>query len=113
MINRYMRLDPLHAPFASGLLGHAHYMLKEYAQAISLLCDCVSRSPKTRGGRLTLIATYAQMGKVEEARAAVAELMRIEPDYTIGATSRAMVTFKNPDDDQHFFEGLRKAGLAE
>jgi len=58
-------------------------------------------------------ASYAQMGKLEEARAAVAEVMRIEPNYTIGGTSWALVTFKNPDDDQYYFDGLRKAGLPE
>jgi adenylate cyclase len=113
VVNAYVRLDPLYAPFASGFLGFAHYMLKEYAQALPLLRDCVSRAPNVRGPYGTLAATYAQMGKLEEARAAVTEVMRIEPNYTIGGTSRALVRFKNPDDDQHYFDGLRKAGLPE
>lgn len=29
VIMAYMRLDPLHAPAASGFLGFAHYMLKQ------------------------------------------------------------------------------------
>jgi adenylate cyclase len=113
VINAYMRLDPLYAPFASGILGFAHYMLKEYAQALSLQRDCVSRSPKMRRGHVMLAAIYAQMGKLEEARAAVAEVMRLWHNYTISGTSRPMITFKNPDDDQHYFDGLRKAGLPE
>jgi len=113
VINAYVRLDPLYAPFASGLLGLAHYMLKQYLQALPLLRDSVSRSPNVRGTHRMLAATYAQMGRFEEARAAVAEVMRIEPNYTIGGTSRALVTFKKPDDDQHYFDGLRKAGLPE
>jgi hypothetical protein len=47
----------------------------------------------------------------EEAQAAVAEVMRTEPNYTIGGISRPTKTFENADDDQHFFDGLRKAGL--
>jgi len=113
VVNAYIRLDPLHAPFASGLLGIAHYMLKDYARALSLLRDCVSVSPNMRGGHTLLAATYAQMGRLEEARAAVAEIMRIEPNYTIGGSSRPMIAFKNPEDDQHLFDGLRKAGLPE
>jgi len=113
VINAYMRLDPLYAPFASGFLGFAHYMLKQYVQALPLLRDCVSQAPNVRGPHGMLAATYAQMGKLEEARAAAAEVMRIEPNYTIGSTSRALITFKNPDDDQHYFDGLRKAGLPE
>jgi adenylate cyclase len=111
VINAYVRLDPLYAPIASGLLGFAHYMLKEYAQALPLLRDCVSRAPNVRGPHAWLAATYAQMGKFEEARAEVTEVIRIEPNYTISGSVRPMVTFKNPDDDQHYFDGLRKAGL--
>jgi len=113
VINAYMRLDPLYAPFASGFLGFAHYMLKQYVQALPLLRDCVSQAPNVRGPHGMLAATYARMGKLEEARAAAAEVMRIEPNYTIGGTSMALVTFKNPDDGQHYFDGLRKAGLPE
>ena len=113
VINAYMRLDPLYVPFASGILGFAHYMLKEYAQALSLHRDCVSRSPKVRGFHVMLAATYAQMDMPEEAHAVVAEVMRIWPAYTISGASRPMLTFKNTDNDQHFFDGLRKAGFPE
>ena len=44
----YMRLDPFHPPLASGFLGFAHYMLKQYAQALLLLRESVSRALKLR-----------------------------------------------------------------
>ena len=56
VLDAYVRLDPLYAPFASGFLGFAHYMLKQYAQALVLLRDCASRSPKLRSGHLWLAA---------------------------------------------------------
>jgi hypothetical protein len=46
-------------------------------------------------------------------RAEVTEVKRIEPNYTISGSARPMITFKNPDDDQHYFDGLRRAGLPE
>jgi len=113
IINRYVRLDPLAAPFASGMLGFAHYMLKDYAAALPLLRDCVSVSPNMRGGHVWLAATYAQMGKLKEAGEEIAEVVRIEPNYTIGGIARPTITFKNAEDDQHYFDGLRKAGLPE
>src|SRR5262245_9410567 len=113
VINHYLRVDPLFAPFASGLLGSAHYMLKEYAQALPFLLECVSMAPNFRLGHVFLAATYAQMGKLLEARAAVAELMRLEPNYTISGTARPTTKFKNVEDDQHYFDGLKKAGLPE
>jgi adenylate cyclase len=113
VINAYVRLDPLYAPAAYVILGFAYYMLKQYAKALSLLRDIVSRSPKVRTGHVLLAATYAQMGKLEEARAAAAEVIRLEPTYTIGGIARPTASFKDPKDDEHYFDGLRKAGLPE
>ena len=113
IIKDYVRLDPLHSPFASGILGFAHYMLKQYAQALPMLRDCVSRAPNIRSGHVWLAATYAQMGKLEQARAEAAEILRLDPTYTIGGVARQVAAFKNADDDKHYFDGLRKACLPE
>jgi len=44
VLKAYMRLDPFHPPL--GLLGLAHYMLKQYSQALQILRDsvCARRS---------------------------------------------------------------------
>ena len=107
-----MRLDPFHAPLASGLLGLAHYMLKQYSQALPVLRDFVSRAPNLRAGHSWLAATYAQLGQLEEARAEAAEVLRIQPNYTITG-SEADHGVQVRKDDKHFFDGLRKAGLPE
>jgi adenylate cyclase len=113
VIMAYTRLDPLHAPFASGLLGFAHYMLKQYDQALPMLRACVSRSPTFRSGHVWLAATYAQMGKLGEAYAEAAEVLRIDPKFTIDGTQRRLVLFERPQDGEHLFDGLRNAGLPE
>jgi adenylate cyclase len=111
VLETYMRLDPFHAPV--GLLGLAHYMLKQYAQAERVLRDCVSRAPRLRPVHTWLAATYAQMGRREEARAEAAEVLRIQPNFTIAGTARRIAVFKSARDNKHFVEGLRKAGLPE
>ena len=109
----YMRLDPFHPPLASGFLGFAHYMLKQYAQALLLLRESVSRAPKLRPSHAWLAATHAQMRQSDEARAAALEVLRLQPDYTIAGTARRLVSFKHAKDEDHFLDGLRKAGLPE
>jgi len=109
----YMRLDPFHTPLASGVLGFAHYMLKQYAQALPLLRDSVSRAPKLRSSHAWLAATHAQLMQTEEARAAKFEVLRLQPNYTIAGTTRRLVAFKQAKDEKHFLGGLRKAGLPE
>lgn len=109
----YMRLDPFHTPLASGFLGFAHYMLKQYAQALLLLRESVSRAPKLRPSYAWLAATHAQMMQGDEARAAALEVLRLQPDYTIAGTAKRLASFKQAKDEDHFLDGLRKAGLPE
>jgi adenylate cyclase len=56
---------------------------------------------------------YAQLGQLENARAEAAEVLRINPKYTIDGTQRQLSVFKRSEDAKHFFDGLRKAGLPE
>ena len=57
--------------------------------------------------------SYAQLDRIDEARAAVAEELRITPDLTLEKVKRQIAAF-NPDAD--FIElhhALRKAGMPE
>jgi adenylate cyclase len=94
-------------------LDAAYYILKRYAEALPLLRECISRAPNMRTAHVWLAATYAQLGQLEEARAEVAEVLRIEPRYSIDDTERRLFSFKFPKDADHLFDGLRKAGLPE
>jgi adenylate cyclase len=110
---RDMRLDPFYSPPAPATLGLAHYMLKQYSQALPFLRECVSRAPNWRPSRVWLAAAYAQLGNIEQARAEAAEVLRIEPKYTLEGTQAGLSVYKRPEDVEHLFDGLRKAGLPE
>jgi adenylate cyclase len=110
---RQMRLDPFYSPVELGSLGLAHYLLRQYAQALALLRECASRAPNFRAAHVFLAATHAQLGNIEQARAEAAEVLRIEPNYTIEGTQARLTPFKRPEDAEHFFDDLRKAGLPE
>ena len=113
VIERHMRSDPFYVSLAPGWLGLAYYLLKQYAQALPLLRECVSRAPNFRAGHVWLAATYAQIGNVEQARAEAAEVLRIQPKWTIEGTQARISRFKRTEDAEHLFDGLRKAGLPE
>jgi adenylate cyclase len=113
VLQAYMRLDPFYAPLTSGYLGFAHYMLKQYSEALPVLQEHVTRAPGHRSGHVWLAATHAQLSQFEEARAAAAEVLRLQPDYTIDATQAKIGKFKYDEDEAHFFDWLRKAGLPE
>jgi adenylate cyclase len=112
VIETHMRYDPFYSPWASGNLGMARYLLKEYSEALPPLREFASRAPGMSLSHVWLAANLAQLGQLDEARAEAAEVLRIDPTYTIDGTQRRLALFK-PEDAEHFFDGLRKAGLPE
>ena len=112
-VERHMRSDPFYVPLAPGWLGYAHYMLKQYSQALPLLRECASRAPNMRSSHVWLAITYAQLGNIEQARAEAAEVLRTEPKWTIEGTWARMSCLKRTEDAEHILDGLRKAGLPE
>ena len=60
-----------------------------------------------------LAANLAQLGRLDEARAEAAEVLRLDPKYTIDGTQRRLALNKRPEDTEHLLDGLRKAGLPE
>jgi adenylate cyclase len=108
-----MRLDPFQPLLrATGWLGSANYMLKCYGEAVRLLRETTSHLPNLLWPHTLLISAYAQTGQLEEARKVTAEVLRINPGFTIEGYKRLLV-FKDPKDLEHRIYGLRKAGLPE
>jgi adenylate cyclase len=107
-----VRLDPFQLPSRLAYLGNALYMLKRYDEAVPPLRECASRMRYFRIGHLWLAAALAQLGRMEEARAAAAEVLRIEPGFTIQRW-KCTAVYRNPDDAERLFDGIRQAGLPE
>jgi adenylate cyclase len=108
-----IRLDPLQ-PLLFGFAqrGYANYMLKRYGEAVRLFRECALRSPNQQWPHLALASAYAQSEQLEEARAEAAEVLQINPGFTIERWKRLAV-YKDPKDAEHRLDGLRKAGLPE
>src|SRR5260221_408884 len=79
---------------------------------LRLARECTSRLPNLQWPHLSLAAAYAQSEQFEEARAEAAEVLRINPGFTIERWKRLAV-YKDPKDVEHRIDGLRKAGLPE
>jgi adenylate cyclase len=60
-----------------------------------------------------LAATYAQLGRLEEARAEAAEVLRIYPGWTSSSIFRKGGYLLLDEDVDHLTDGLHKAGLPE
>src|SRR3954454_9384273 len=112
ILEAHMRLDPFCMPFALWWLGAAYYMLGSYADAVTSLQAAVSRAPNLALGHHWLAATYAQLGRLDEARAETAEGLRIQPWFTISQMPFTKAC-KRPEDGARLRDGLCKAGYPE
>jgi adenylate cyclase len=113
VLETHMRYDPFYVPSVPLTLGMARYMLKEYSEALPPLREFASRSPNVSQGHIWLAANLAQLGRLDEARAEAAEVLRLDPKNKIDGTQRRLALFKRPEDTEHLRDGLRKAGLPE
>ncbi len=57
-------------------------------------------------------AALSQLGRMDEARAALADFLRLVPDATV-ATTKAQVPLKRPGDLDRYIEALKRAGLPD
>ena len=105
-------LDPFYPAAAAGFFGIAYYTLKRYAEAQPWLLECTSRAPNFRAGHSWRAANHAQLGQPDEARREVSEILRLDPTFTIDHKLRRLAQFRRREDADHFFDGLRKAGLS-
>ncbi len=105
-------LDPFQPSCTFGPMGIVNYMLKRYGEAVRWLRECTLRSPNLQWPHAWLAAGYARLGQLEEAGAEAADVLRINPAFTIESWKRT-APFKDPKDAEHLIDGLRKAGLPE
>jgi TolB-like protein/class 3 adenylate cyclase/Flp pilus assembly protein TadD len=105
-----MRLNPITPNWYAWNLGWAYYHAGQYEEAIVELKPLLPLGWSSVPRRLA--ASYAQLGYLDEARAQVAEILKIDPDFSI-ATFAKTQAYKNPTDLEHYLDGLRKAGLPD
>jgi TolB-like protein len=101
-----IRLNPYHPAWYLWVLGEAYYLTKRYKEALVPLREAANRNRKARWA---LVVTYAQLNQVGEARKILDELLAEEPH----ASLRREPWYKYPEDEDHWLDGLRKAGLTE
>jgi adenylate cyclase len=105
---RAMRLNPHHPEWYLVALGYAAYHGGLYDEAIAALRRVTSQT--VLEAPLYLALSYAELGRRNEADAAVKELLRIEPDFSAERQADGDV-FRGEAIISHFIGSVRKAGL--
>jgi adenylate cyclase len=104
------RLDPHHASIVLHFVAQTHFSLGNYEAAVERLLERIARTPATDSSRMVLASCYGHLGRADDARAAWAELLKVNPDFSLAQRERVL-PYKNAADFQRIVEGLAKAGL--
>jgi adenylate cyclase len=107
-----MRLSPFYPAWYLSRLGVCYQLTGQYEKAIETLKKAIEREPDKYFQRVRLTAVYSDLGRDQEALAEAAGVLRIKPDFSIEAYTKAN-PFRDPAIVKHRKELLRKAGLPE
>jgi adenylate cyclase len=113
-LEKAMRLsprDPFLFAFLSGV-ALAHFAAGRYEDAVDWARRSLRRRTDWMDPHHVLAASYAHLGRLDEARAALAEAFRLQPGFSLDTFER-IFTSADPDFTERYLGGLRKAGLKE
>ena len=110
ILKKAIRLNPYPPSMYYHNLALAYFYLDNYEEAIAQAKFAINVSPVDTIAHRVLIACYSLLGRETEARSQAAELLRIDPDFSVDYAEKKSPA-KNREKSKKFFDALRKAGL--
>ena len=105
-----LRLKPEIADFHLAGVGAAYAVAGRYEEARAPLQRYLSRYPNILPSHLMLAAVYSELGQAAAARAEAAEVLRLNPQFSL-EVHRQRMPIKDPAVLERHLAALRKAGL--
>lgn len=93
------------------ILGMSYFMLEQYDQAIAEFKKSIKLWPDCRRPHVWLAAAFSLTDRMEDARAEVAEVLRINPKTSLEDIAKNGWFNYKEGDKERFSNALRKAGL--
>lgn len=108
-VDKAMRLNPFHPARYWTHLGRAHFVAHHYTEAL----DALKKNTMPDCGAYALMAaSAAYLGDDARAQSMAANVLRVEPNFTITECMKGL-PYQNQSDHDHHRDGLIKAGLPE
>ncbi len=111
MAKKATTLKPEPEPYFYETLGFSYLVMGQYEEAIAAFKKAIDLWPDFRSSHIGLTASYSLAGRMEEARAQAAEVLRINPKSTLEDIAKNGYFNYKKADKERFINALRKAGL--
>jgi adenylate cyclase len=105
-----IRLDPLGSTTVYRELGDTLRDTGRFAEAVSAYKKAIQHEANNIMAHVGLAATYSLMGREKEAHAEAAEVLRINPKFSLDYYAK-IVAYKDQSQTDKLVDALRKAGL--
>jgi adenylate cyclase len=105
-----LHMKPLMMDMHLANVGAAYAVAGRPKEAIAPLKQYLTHYPNILGAHLTLTAVYSELGQAAEARAEAAEVLRINPKFSLEVHKQRM-PIRDPVTLERHIAALRKAGL--
>ena len=109
LMEKAMRINPHWTPYYLFQSGSSYYYMGQYEEALALLRRAAPGMRNHYPTHAYLASIYTELGREEKARAELAEVLRISPNYSL--KEMAKYPYKDPSYLQRVRGHMRKAGL--
>jgi adenylate cyclase len=105
-----IRLNPIPPNMYLWSLGMSYWGMGKYEEAITWGEKAIHQEPNSLLAQVWMTVIYVFSGREEEARVQAAEVLRINPKFSVKKYEKR-ASFKKKADNERFIGALRKAGL--
>ena len=109
-VKKAIRLNPIPPAYYFNHLAAAYRVSGQYEEAISAYKKCIYKQPTFLFAHLGLAASYVLLGQEEKAHAEAAEVLKIDPEFSLERYAKTY-PLKNKADLDRYVGALRNAGL--
>ena len=110
VIQKALRLEPIPPDNYVQQMALLYFQTGNCKEALAACDKGLKRQPDHLVSRVIMAAVYGSCGREKEARKEAAEVLRINPKFTV-VSFMGNTPYKNPSDRERTAQGLRKAGL--
>ena len=107
-----IRLNPMPPNYYLYGIGLSYAWTGRYEEAIAACKKAIHGAPDSFYARIFTTAVYSLSGRDEEARAQAAEVLRLNPKFSLNNWAKRL-RYKNQDDHHQWISALSNAGLPE
>jgi adenylate cyclase len=105
-------LNPFHPPFWRATLGRALLLSGRADEALAELRVAERLAPDYRPCHSSLVVAFVEAGKIDEARAAMRQVLRLRPGWVLRDYD-GVFGFRRDQDTARFLSAFRVAGMPE